>query len=317
MRLHVLYRSYGGENNKGRPPYYSKRLALISFLRAYQNAPDVDVTFLNNVAGGPIAPDLMDLMQASGGRFVTLDEEHMRPSYRFAIKHAMSSDWADEDVVYLCEDDYLHTPAALDALDKAIRAMPEVSYFLTYGSTRSHATEGVERHLANYPPRWRPGISTEVDGQAWHPGLSATSTYAVRLDAMRKDYSIILQSHLPYRHHYLDHATGLVWQGYEPYRWGDIAREAAFQTRGDWRTKVRAAGESPFKVAFNLRAHRRQDNRRFLYVAAPNVATHLESEFLAPGRNWAALAEETQQWFDGGGLAGPGEHIQRETGATA
>ena len=126
---------------------------------------------------------------------------------------------------------------------------------------------------------------------------------------MRKDYSIILQSHLPYRHHYLDHATGLVWQGYEPYRWRAIAREAAFLTRGDWRTKVRAAGESPFKVAFNLRAHRRQDNRRFLYVAAPNVATHLESEFLAPGRNWAALiADETQRWFDDGGLAGPGEH---------
>jgi hypothetical protein len=225
----------------------------------------------------------------------------MRQSYRFALRHAIESDWPDEDVVYLLEDDYLHLPGALCSLDAAIRAMPEVSYFLTYGATRTHPTRSLEVHEKSYPPRWRPGITTEVDGQVWRPGLSATSTYAVRLGALRKDYSIILQSHLPYRHHYLDHATGLVWQGYEPYRWSTIAREAAFGAEGDVRTKLRAVAESPFKVAFNLRAHRRPDNRRLLYIAAPNLATHMETVLLAPGRDWAQVAEDTDEWLAAGG----------------
>ncbi len=296
MRLHVLYRSYGGENAKGRPHFYDKRSSLVSLLRAASAAPGVDVTFVNN---GPIPADRLELMQASGGRIVPVDVPKMRQSYRFALRFAMDSAWPDEDVVYLLEDDYLHTPGALATLDAAVRAMPEVSYFLTYGSTRTHPVDSVERHAASYPPRWRPGISTVVEGQRWVPGLSATSTYAVRLGALREDYSIILQSHLPYRHHYLDHATGLVWQGYEPYRWRDIAREAVGLAGQDARQRVRQIGEAPFKVAFNLRAHRRNDRRRHLYVSEPNLATHLESAYLAPGRDWAAVAAGTEEWLAG------------------
>lgn len=34
MTLHVVYRSHGGENRKGRPDWYSKQLALLSLARA-------------------------------------------------------------------------------------------------------------------------------------------------------------------------------------------------------------------------------------------------------------------------------------------
>ena len=237
-------------------------------------------------------------MNFSGGKVVPISAGKTRPSYRYALRYAIKSSWPDEDVVYLCEDDYLHAPEALEALTKAIQAMPEVSYFLTYGSTRTHPTEGVERHLANYPKRWRATVSIQIDGQRWQPGLSGTSTYAARLGAMRRDYSIILQSHLPYRHHYLDHASGLVWQGYEPYPWIDIAREALGLAPGGARNRVRAVLEAPFKVAFNLRSHRRPDNRRLLYVAEPNLATHMESAFLSPGRDWAALSADAASWLE-------------------
>jgi hypothetical protein len=312
MRLHVLYRSYGGENQKGRPSYYSKRLSLLSFLRSVEGAPDIDVTFINN---GPIPADRLELMQATGAPILQIDKPAMRPSYRFALNHAMKSDWADEDVVYLCEDDYLHIPDALARLDQAIRALPEISYFLTYGSTQTHPVRSVEHLEHNKPRGWRPGVSAEVDGQTWRPTLGATSTYAARLGALRQDYGIILQGHLPYRHHYLDLEMGLVWQGYEPYRWGNIAREAVGLAEGGAREKIRAVGGAPFKVAFNLRAHRRPDRRRLLYVAEPNLATHVEAGWTSPGHDWAALAEETQRWFD----ARPGERDDRvaEPEATA
>jgi hypothetical protein len=309
MRLHVLYRSYGGENKKGRPPYYSKRLSLVSLLRAHQRTSDVGLLFAND---GPIDAELLEMMQQSGGQVLDAVKPGMRPSYRFALKYAINSEWADEDVVYLVEDDYLHVPEALTRLDQAIREMPEVSYFLTYGSTWSHPLESTERLAEIQPKGWRPGVSTTVDGQIWRPAFAATSTYAVRVGALRQDYGIILQGHLPYRNHYLDLQMGLVWQGYEPYKWSDIGREAVGLAAGGVREKVRGIGEAPFKLAYNLRSHRRPDRRRLLYVAEPNLATHLETEFLAPARDWGALASETQQWFDDGGLGAWGDELIEE-----
>jgi hypothetical protein len=295
MTVHVLYRSYGGENMKGRPSYYGKRSSLASLVRSVEEAgPDVDVTFLNN---GAIPDDRVALMGGPRSRIVDFDAPTLRQSYRFALRTAIDSDWPDEDVVYLVEDDYLHLPGAIGALVAAVRAMPEVSYFLTYGSSRQHATRSAELHEKAYPPRWRPAISTQVEGQTWCPGLSGTSTFAVRLGALRKDHSIILQSYLPYRHQYRDHATGLVWQGYEPYRWGAIARDALLGGAGDLRAKLVAVADAPFKAAFNLRAHRRHHNRRFLYVATPNLATHMESARLAPGRDWAQVAHDVDAWL--------------------
>ena len=301
MRLHVLYRSYGGENRKGRPPYYSKHVSLLSFLRSLENAPGLDVSFINN---GPIPADRLELMQATGARILQIDKPAMRPSYRFALNYAMKSDWADDDVVYLVEDDYLHLPEALAVLDKSVRALPEISYFLTYGSTWTHPLHSAEHLAVLKPRRWRPGVPTEVDGQTWRPAYAATSTYAVRVGALRQDYRIILQGHLPYRHHYLDLEMGLAWQGYEPYRWGNIAKEAVGLAEGGVREKIRAVGGAPFKVAFNLRSHRRTDRRRLLYAAVPNLATHVEQDWTSPGRDWAALAEETQRWYDAKSASG-------------
>jgi hypothetical protein len=306
MRLHVLYRSYGGENAKGRPPYYDKRLSLVSFLRSAGGVPDVDITFLND---GPIPADRLEVMQASGARIVPIDAHGMRPSYRAALRHAIDSDWADDDLVYLLEDDYMHVPDGLARLDQAMRALPEVSYLLTYGSTWTHPVIPVEHLEETRPVGWRPGVPTEVDGQTWRPTFAPTSTYAARVGALRQDYRIILQAHLPYRHHYLDLELGFVWQGYEPYKWPAIARGAVGLTTGGVKEKLRGIAEAPFKVAFNLRSHRRPGRRRLLYVAEPNLAVHMESAFLSPGVDWEAIAGDTQRWFDERGLAGLGSGL--------
>lgn len=39
MKLRVVYRSVGSENNKNRPPFYDKTLALASLLRAVERSP--------------------------------------------------------------------------------------------------------------------------------------------------------------------------------------------------------------------------------------------------------------------------------------
>jgi hypothetical protein len=150
-----------------------------------------------------------------------------------------------------------------------------------------------------------------VNGQIWRQTYAGTSTYAVRVGALREDYGIVLQSHLPYRHHVLDRQMGLVWQGYEPYKWADVAREAVGLVDGGAKARVRAVVEAPFKAAFNLRSHRRPGRRRLLYVAEPTLATHLETANLSPGRDWEAVARETRAWSDRRGSTGRGGSLTR------
>jgi hypothetical protein len=299
MRLHVLYRSYGGENDKNRPPYYSKRLSLQSFLRALSAAPGLDVSFINN---GPVPAELLELMQRTGAPVLQIDLPTSRTSFRYAQRYVIDSDWADDDVVFFCEDDYLHTPESLAALDEAVHALPEVSYFLPYGSTRAYPLTSLEHFEECTPKGWQDGTATDVDGQAWRPALAPTSTFAARVGAIRQDYGIFVQSQLPYRNRYLDLEGGLVTQGYEPYLWSDLARGAVGRVPGGMAAKARAVALTPFKVAFNLRAHRRADRRRTMFVAEPNLITHLETEHLSPGPDWAGVASDTQRWFDEGGL---------------
>ena len=121
MHLHVLYRSHGGENDaQDRPAYFDERLSLVSFLRAAASVPDIDLTFVNN---GPVPADRLELMQASGDRILQIAAPSDRASLRYAFSYAMGSDWADEDVVYVVDDDYLHVPEALERLDRAMRAL--------------------------------------------------------------------------------------------------------------------------------------------------------------------------------------------------
>ena len=49
----------------------------------------------------------------------------------------------------------------------------------------------------------------------------------------------------------LANLAGLVWQGYEPYRWSDIAREAVGLAGGGLPARVRGIVMAPLKAAFN------------------------------------------------------------------
>lgn len=297
MRLHVLYRSSGGENAEPRPAFYDKRLSLVSFLRAVSSVPDVDLAFINN---GPQTADRLELMQATGAPILQIAAPSGRAALRYAFQHAMAAGWADDDLVYLVEDDYLHTADSIAGLAAAMGALPEVAYLMTYGSTPSHPVGTAEHYADLQPAGWSPGVPTTVDGRTWRPAMAPTSTFAVRVGALRADYRAFLQAHLPYRNHYLDFQLGLVWQGYEPYRWHDVARDAVGLAGGGPKGRVKGIVEAPFKAAFNLRAHRPPSRRRLVYVAEPNLATHVEVGVLAPGEDWEVVSRGAQEWWDEG-----------------
>ena len=292
MTLHVVVRSYGGENQKRRPSYYSKVLTLSSVVRALARVPEAEAIFLND---GPVPPDRLALMQRAG-RVVSLGEEPagMRASYRAALALADTEGWPDEDVVAFVEDDYLFTEDAFLALVEAVHELVEVSYFSLYG-TRPDEADPASRHEHSLPRDWVSAPERRVGERLWFNRASITSTFAARVGALRADLPIFAQCMRPFRRRFFDHETCLLYQGVQPYH----GRELFFGLPDDFeaspRGLLRAFVLVPFRMAMN-RTARRQAEPHLLYTVAPNLATHLEHPVISPDRDWAAVAAEVEAW---------------------
>jgi hypothetical protein len=295
--LRLVYRSYGGENRKDRPAYYSKKLCLLNALQAADRA-GIEVTFINN---GPIAEELVALMRPRG-EIVTLPDVGMRRSFLTGLRLPGSRGWPADDVVYFCEDDYLHVPDAFTALGAAASAL-DASYFALYGALLDDedAAEGIIWDLEKQgsevvlPRGFHRADPVEVDGVVWKHILSTTSTFGARVGALAKDIGIFRQSGLPHRTMYRDYDMCVTYQGYEAHPWPDLARELVLAGRGSVAERARRAALVPFKTAMNLRSHRRPGNRHRLVCAAPNLGCHMESAFLARGHDWERVARDTAE----------------------
>lgn len=291
MPLRVLYRSYGGTNMKGRPEYFDKVRCLHSLLRAAERV-GAQITFINN---GPVPEHLVRLMR-SAGEITELPGLRMPKSFQAALQQATASDWPDEEVVWYSEDDYLYRPEAFERLAEIAAAAPTVDYFGLYAGTPAHQllreplpSDGTPRGWAQSPP-------VDVDGQEWVQVRNTTASFGARLGALREDEGIFRLCALPHRNMFRDQDIWRVVQGYAPYTYRALLRDAVGLSGETSRQRMREAVMVPFRVATNLRAHRRPERRRTLLAADPNLVTHLEVGYIAPGRDWAAVAAETDEW---------------------
>lgn len=288
--LHVIYRSYGGENLKDRPEYYNKLVSLLSFVRAAERA-GVEPIFLND---GPIPEDRLRVMQDAGS-IVELPSVGMRGSYTAALRHAIDGNWDRDDVVWFAEDDYLYRPEALQQLEQAVTAVPEADYFALYASTPAHPARGVEPPLRE-PRGWQDRGPWRVDGQDWVRVQSTTSTFGGRIGALAEDFGIFRFCMVPHKTMLRDHDTCLLVQGCEPYSYAELARTVVGLSGGTPKERLRGVVMAPFLLATNLRSHRRPTRRRLMVAADPNLASHMETPLLSPGTDWSAVAEDTLAW---------------------
>ncbi|GAA0305914.1 hypothetical protein [Kineococcus aurantiacus] len=289
--LHVVYRSHGGENAKGRPAWYSKQLALASFLRAVEHAGEaVDVVFLND---GPLPAARLDVMRAHG-RVRAITGGSNRASYLAGLKLAVRSDWSDEDVVLLAEDDYLWRPDALASLLQAA-SRGRAEYFAPYGV-------GTHDDIEGRVPEWRRPRTArgeqEVPGDVvrWVPHESTTSTFAVRVGALREDHKLLVLCCLSGGD--FDHTSLLAVQGVPRFTVSDLVHHHEGASANPAVKAARAAYLTFFRAAVDVASLRRPSKRRRLAAADPAVCTHMEDGWLAPapaGRPgfWDELAHET------------------------
>lgn len=294
MTLRAVYRSYGGENTKNRPSYYSKLLTLLSFARTVSAVPDVDVVFVND---GPVPENRLRVMRRFGRVVQIADQARgMRASYRFALSLADRESWADDDVVSFHEDDYLYTEGALPALVEAAAELVEVSYFSLYGDRPDYDSPNV-RQIHSLPRDWTPAPDRTVGGRRWYNRASITSTFAARVSALRADLPIFFQCMRPFRRRFLDHETCLLYQGCVPYHGVELFTGLPNDFQPSLRGLIRAAVLTPFRLALNLRASR-QSEPHLLYTLTPNEATHLEYPVISTDRDWPAVASDVTSWAE-------------------
>jgi hypothetical protein len=299
MKLHAIYRSYGGENRKSRPAYFNKLLALTSFVRAVDHLESpVGVTFLND---GPVANDAFRLMKAVG-RIVPFDRLGCRGSYAKALTLAVGCNGDESDIVWLAEDDYLYRPDALERLLSAARLIPWASYFALYASFPTPEAEmsGEEDDAA--PRGWRDQGGVTVHGHYWRHAVSTTSTFGARLPALRRDRQLFRTA--LYSARAWDHQTCLAYQGYVPFRGRWLLQDPSPGTKSA-QSRIKVLGATPIKVLVDAMAHRRARQPGLLVAPRPALATHLELPHIAPGTDWNAEAEATTEWARARGIPVP------------
>lgn len=251
MKIHAVYRSSGGQNRKNRPPYFDKGVSLASFLLAWSQLDDRgELLFLND---GPIPDDRLRLMAGAG---TVLGESGLgnAGSYRRAVALAGGRGWDAGDLVYLCEDDYLHLPDAFRRLRDAAESIADAQYFTLYDHpdryTRSDDADGGRSRVY------------AVGDRHWRTVESTCMTFAARLAALRRD--------------------------------AGAHRRAARSPIPDDRTLWRSLqGLGLFRLRFA---------RRRLVSPVPSLATHLESEYLAPAVDWAPVAAAARAALEPGRL---------------
>jgi hypothetical protein len=286
-RLHIVYRSHGSENRKRRPPYYSKLLALASLVQAAEDAGQpVEIVFLND---GPIPGDRLAVM-ASAGEVVGRSGLGLRGSLNAALALPLERGWPDEDLVWLCEDDYLYRGRALRDLLAAAAAWPQADYLALYASIGDRPPEGgLLDDAYPVPARWRGSAPVSVNGHPWRRALSTTATFGLRMRTLRRDHRILSLTYYTGLGG-CDHAACLLYQGLQPFPWRTLGRDLLLGYPGDAVARAKRSAIAPVKAAFNVWSYGRAGRGSRLVSADPALATHMESPHLALGTDWEAVA---------------------------
>ena len=300
--LHIISRSYAGENKKGRPDYYSKRLSLMSLIQSFQRLKPgtAELIFMND---GPIPDDRLELMKASG-EVVMRSKLGMQGSMRAILELPIVRGWAEDDLVWFAEDDYLYLPRAFEDLVAAADSFPQASYFGLYALIGMRQPNGVVfDDPLRMPRRWPESEMTLVNGHPWRRALSTTSTFGARVKPLVEDYPMMklaMQSGGAW-----DHTTCLMYQGFMPYPAKSLLRSLLDANRAGG--FGRRAGIVAARMGLDLYQLRRAltaSKHRILVAPEPALITHLETEHLAVGTDWQDVAAHCVDAADGIGRTG-------------
>ena len=299
--LHFIYRSYGRENQKIRPSYFTKLLALVSFLCAFAEVErrfladgkhPPELIYLND---GPIPANRAKIMKRTG-EIITGENLGLRGSLRAALVLPAVRRWDPNDLVWFAEDDYLYLQRAFTGLVAAAERFPDADYFGLHALIGRRAPDG--KPLPDYarvPKDWRDSDPTLVEGHPWRRAVSTTHTFGARVGALVADKR--LWEVASWSGGAFDHTSCLMYQGYQPFSWRSLGVEDGGLKAHARRTAIRAGLNLWQATRVRLGAP-----IRTLVAPEPSLSTHVEAEHLAIGTDWAEVAREQMRSRSGSGL---------------
>ncbi len=307
-RLRILYRHYGGDNTKPRPPYYSKMLALTSLLRAADalDTPPELVYINDQVRPGPV----LSLMESTGEVVPARGGSDSR-SYRFMLEREAARSAPAEQFLWFSEDDYLYRPDALRHLVAGATTLTDVDYLTMYGS-RALDTAASGRRVVRRSVTGAAGdpAAVTIGDVQWYHAVSTTSTYGTRLGTLREDLRLLNLCAVSGGS--WDHTTALSIAGFLPFTGAQLRADllpGRSVPLAEWPRTIMRGG---VRLAVTARSLRRPSHRRRLFAVDPELISHMESE--QPGSrpepsartaatDWAAIAEATSAWAEERGIS--------------
>jgi hypothetical protein len=298
--MRILYRHYGGENTKPRPPYYSKVLALASLLRAAQQLDQApEIVFVNDqVRPGPV----LTLMEASG-EVLDVKGGSDRKTLRDTFSREVARQAPADQFLWFAEDDYLYRPDALRHLAEGAVGLPMADYLTVYGSAALDVAAS-NRRAVHRDRTGAPSAGTiQVAGLDWYPAAYATSTFGLRLGTLREDLRLLRLCALSGGA--WDQTSWMVAGGYFPFTPAELAEDLLpFKSvpPAGW---PKAIARGAVRVAVTARALRRPSRRRTLFASDPELVHHMEGHIdgarepvsdRTAAIDWAAEAAETISW---------------------
>jgi hypothetical protein len=284
----VLYRYTESLGSKPRPEYFSKMLALRSFVRAMAPVQDhVAVTFL---VDGTVSDEVAALMAATG----EVRRGHWcsnRASYAEQLRVARG---LSAQLVWFAEDDYLYTHDSLASLVGAVRELPDVPWFALSGPTPLHRLE-LRRAQSAVPlprPRHRDSEPSWRDpaGRPWRRIDSTTSTFGGRPGTIRRAYWLLRLC--PWTGAAWDRTTCLAIQGATPYPWRHVLRDLLPASTPRRHRVLRVCWRVLTRVAVNLAALTQRHRRHVLIAPPAPLVGHMDLPYESDPERWDALASD-------------------------
>jgi hypothetical protein len=270
--LHAVYRSTAKVNSKPRPAGFSKLRSLESFLAAWPHHGDL--IFLND---GPLPGEQLELMEAAGEVVVRPAHDAMS-AYWTALELALAQPWADDDLVYFGEDDYLYRPDTFTALERAAEQLPDVDHFAPYATIGHTMPNGEPLHDGLKRPRIGAERLTATGDVAWHRATSHTVSFAIRVRALRADrtlHKLALKASGAW-----DHTMCLACEGIVPYTPRELLEPLHAPTGA---TPSRRAKIVTWRLVLSALALHRRRRPHVIAAPSPALASHLEVGLTATG----------------------------------
>lgn len=289
--LRVLYRYASSANLKSRPDYFTKSLALASFVRAARVAgPAVRVTFV--VDGEPPRP--VESVMVDAGDLLRVRCGSNRASYLQTVQLPRTRP-VTEDLTWFAEDDYLYEPSSLAELLRAADAIPEASWFALSGPTPPQLLE-MRRAQGPVclPPLMRPGGIAYVGVQPWHRIPSTTSTFGGRTGRIVHDERLLRLT--PWTGAAWDRTTCLTVQGITPYPWQHVLADLVVPSTPRRHRAARVAWRVASRVGINLRSVRLPGNRGVLVAPVTPLVGHMNLPYEERPSYWDSVAAATAEW---------------------